>query len=178
MRTPWVLASLDENSAFVGLGISIDRKVEKGNHVVLGCSHLYNSQGQGLQFRLSKIEDPVFRQKNAFMSYDDARRVGETIRQLFWESRFRLPDRVVVHKLTPFLGDEKKGLQAGLSGVREVDLLEINVDNALRYLSSVPQKDRTLKEDGFPVRRGTLMKLGSNSALVGFMAFRERLIPG
>jgi hypothetical protein len=166
MRTPWVLASLDENSAFVGLGISIDRKAKKGNHVVLGCSHLYNPLGQGLQFRLSKIENPVFRQRNAFMSYDDARRVGETIRQLFWESRFRLPDRVVIHKLTPFLADEKKGLQAGLSGVKEVDLLEINVDNALRYLSSVPQRDGTLKEDGFPVRRGTLMKLESNSALL------------
>ena len=166
MRTPWVLASLDEDSAFVGLGISLDRKGERGNHVVLGCSHLYNPQGQGLQFRLSKIENPVFRQKNAFMSFDDARRMGETIRQLFWESRFRLPDRVVIHKLTPFLGDEKRGLQAGLSGVKEVDLLEINVDNALRYLSSIPQRDGTLKEDGFPVRRGTLMKLDRNSALL------------
>jgi hypothetical protein len=83
MRTPWVLSSLDSDSAFVGLGISLDRKAAKGNQVVLGCSHLYNAQGQGLQFRLSKIENPVFRNRNAFMSYDDARRVGETIRQLF-----------------------------------------------------------------------------------------------
>jgi hypothetical protein len=166
MRTPWVLNSLDEGSAFVGLGISIDRKAGKGRHVALGCSHLYNPQGQGLQFRLSKIENPVFRQKNAFMSFDDARRVGETIRQLFWESRFRLPDRVVIHKLTPFLVDERNGLQAGLSGVKEIDLLEINIDNALRYLSSVVQQDGTLKEDGFPVRRGTLMKLDRSSALL------------
>ena len=140
----------------LGLGISLDRKAEKGNHVILGCSHLYNAQGQGLQFRLSKIENPVFRHRNAFMSYDDARRVGETIRQLFWESRFRLPDRVVIHKLTPFLNDEKKGLQAGLSGVKQIDLLEIHVDNALRYLSSIPQQDGTLKVDGYPVKRGTL----------------------
>lgn len=166
MRTPWVLDSLDEGSAFVGLGISVDRKAERGRHVALGCSHLYNPQGQGLQFRLSKIENPVLRQKNAFMSFEDARRVGETIRQLFWETRFRLPDRVVIHKLTPFLIEERKGLQAGLSGVKQIDLLEINVDNALRYLSSVAQPDGTLKEDGFPVRRGTLMKLDKTSALL------------
>ena len=166
MRTPWVLSSLDSDTAFVGLGISLDRKAEKGNQVILGCSHLYNAQGQGLQFRLSKIENPMFRHRNAFMSYDDARRVGETIRQLFWESRFRLPGRVVIHKLTPFLNDERKGLQAGLSGVKEVDLLEIHVDSALRYLSSVPQQNGTLKVDGYPVKRGTLLKLDRDSALL------------
>lgn len=166
MRTPWVLSSLDADSAFVGLGISLDRKAEKGSQVILGCSHLYNAQGEGLQFRLSKVENPVIRRKNAFMSYDDARRVGETIRQLFWESRFRLPRRVVVHKLTPFLREEKIGLQAGLSGVKEVDLLEIQVDDAIRYLSSILQHDGTFKADGYPVRRGTLLKLGKDSALL------------
>jgi hypothetical protein len=167
MRTPWVLSSLDSDSAFVGLGISLDRKAEKGKHVILGCSHLYNAQGQGLQFRLSKIENPIFRgRRNAFMSYDDARRVGETIRQLFWESRFKLPNRVVIHKLTPFLNDERKGLQDGLSGVKEIDLLEIHVDDALRYLSSIPQTNGTFKEDGFPVKRGTLLKLDRDSALL------------
>ena len=166
MRTPWVLSSLDNDSAFVGLGISLDRKAEKGHQVILGCSHLYNAQGQGLQFRLSKIENPVFRNRNAFMSYDDARRVGETIRQLFWESRLRLPGRVVVHKYTPFLNDERKGLQAGLAGVKEIDLLEIHVDNALRYLASIPQDDGTFRVDGFPVKRGTLLKMDRDSALL------------
>jgi hypothetical protein len=177
MRTPWVLSSLDQDSAFVGLGMSLDRKAEKGNHVILGCSHLYNSQGQGLQFRLSKIENPIIRRHNAFMSYDDARRVGETIRQLFWESRFKLPNRVVIHKLTPFLAEERRGLQAGLSGVNEIDLLEIQVDSALRYLSSIPQSDGTFKEDGFPVRRGTLLKLDHSSALLWVHGVARALNP-
>jgi hypothetical protein len=166
MRTPWVLSSLDTDSAFVGLGISLDRKAQKGNQVILGCSHLYNAHGQGLQFRLSKIEDPVFRNKNTFMSYEDARRVGETIRQLFWESRFRLPGRVVIHKQTPFMSFERKGLQAGLSGVKHIDLLEIHIDSALRYLASIPQANDTFKVDGFPVKRGTLLRLDNDSALL------------
>jgi hypothetical protein len=166
MRTPWVLSSLDSDSAFVGLGISLDRKAKRGQHVILGCSHLYNAQGQGLQFRLSKIENPIIRRRNAFMSFEDARRVGETIRQLFWESRFKLPGRVVIHKLTPFLKEERRGLQAGLSGVKEIDLLEIHIDDALRYLSSIPQRDGTFKEGSYPVRRGTLLKLDRDSALL------------
>jgi hypothetical protein len=166
MRTPWVLESLDSDSAFVGLGMSLDRKAHRGSHVILGCSHLYNAQGQGLQFRLSKIENPIIRRRNAFMSFDDARRVGETIRQLFWESRFRLPGRVVIHKLTPFLEEERHGLQAGLSGVKEIDLIEIYIDKALRYLSSIPQRDGTFKEDKFPMKRGTILKLAADTALL------------
>jgi hypothetical protein len=166
MRTPWVLEALDPDTAFVGLGFTINRFAPKGQHVVLGCSHLYNAQGEGLQFRLSKIENPIFIGRNPYISYEDARRVAETIRQLFFESQFRLPPRVVVHKQTRFLKDEKNGLLDGLSGVPAVDLLEINTDAALRYVSSIVKEDGSFDEDNFPVRRGTVVQLDSRKALV------------
>jgi hypothetical protein len=53
-------------------------------------------------------------------------------------TRQTIPGRVVIHKLTPFLDEERRGLQAGLTGVKEIDLLEICTEDALRYLSSVP----------------------------------------
>jgi hypothetical protein len=118
---------------------------------------LYNAQGEGLQFRLSKIENPIIIRRNPHMSYEDARRVAETIRQLFFESQFRLPSRVVVHKQTRFLEDEKNGLLDGLSGVHAVDLLEINTDAALRYVSSVVKENGSFDEDNFPVRRGSVV---------------------
>lgn len=166
MRTPWVLEALDPNTAFVGLGFTVDRFAPKGQHVVLGCSHLYNAQGEGLQFRLSKIENPIFYRHNPHMSYDDARQLSEMIRQLFFESRFHLPPRVIIHKQMPFLNEEKNGLLDGLSGVDAVDLLEINVDAALRYVSSVPKDNGTFDEDHFPVRRGTIVQIDSRKALV------------
>jgi len=166
MRTPWVLDSIDPDTAFIGLGFSVDRKAEKGKHIVLGCSHIYNAHGEGLQFRLSKIENPVIIRENPFMSRDDARRVGETIRYLFYESRMKLPNRVVIHKLTRFRRDEREGLQEGLSGVNEIDMLEINVDLALRYVSSVPKPNGRFDEDNFPVRRGSTILLDNYTALL------------
>jgi hypothetical protein len=115
MRTPWVLNSLADDTAFVGLGFSIDPVAEKGRHVVLGCSHIYSGKGEGLQYRLGKVENPVFYGENPFMSKDDARRTGETIRQLFFDARFKLPERVVLHKRTHFTQDEREGLADGLS---------------------------------------------------------------
>jgi argonaute-like protein implicated in RNA metabolism and viral defense len=178
MRTPWLLDSLDPDTAFVGLGFSIGRKTKEGKHVVLGCSHLYNAKGEGLQFRLSKIENPVIVRDDPFMSHEDARRVGETVRELFYESRMKLPGRVVIHKQTPFRKDEREGLQEGLSGVSEIDMLEINEDSALRYVASVPKPGGGFDEDNFPVRRGTAVKLDNYTALLWVHGVTDAVMPG
>ncbi len=166
MRTPWVLKSLAEETAFVGLGFSIDPMAERGKHVILGCSHIYNSRGEGLQYRLTKVENPIFHGKNPYMSKDDARRTGETIRQLFFDARLKLPERVVLHKRTHFTKDEREGLADGLTGVKHIDMLEIQIDNALRYVASVPKANGSFDDDNYPVRRGTAMKLDDFTALV------------
>lgn len=166
MRTPWVLDVPDSHTAFVGLGYSIDRNSERGRHVVLGCSHIYNSRGEGLQYRLTRVEDPVFRGRNPFLSREDARRVGETIRQLFYEAKMRLPGRVVLHKRTPFRREERDGLLEGLGGIDEVDMLEINVDPALRYVSSIAKPGGRFDEDNYPVDRGSVVRLDGHTALL------------
>jgi len=166
MRTPWVLDSLATDTAFVGIGHSVDHHAERGKQITLGCSHLYNAQGEGLQFRLSQIESPTWVNKNPHMSKDDAYRVGETIRQLFFEAYHRVPSRIVLHKLTPFLVDEREGLREGLNGISNIDMVEINVDDALRYVASVTETQGTLKQDTYPVRRGTVIKMDDFTALL------------
>lgn len=166
MRTPWVLDGFDDDTAFVGLGFSIDRNAERGAHVVLGCSHIYSSRGEGLQYRLSKVEDPIIRGKNPFMSKEDARRTGETIRQLFFDARGKLPRRVVLHKRTQFLKEEREGLIDGLSGISSIDMLEIQEESAVRYVASVAKGDGSIDEDNYPVRRGTVMRIDDFTALL------------
>ena len=144
MRTPWVLDNLSEDTAFAGLGFSVDKTTGPGNHVVLGCSHIYSARGEGLQYRLSKVENPIMRGRNPFMSKDDAQRVGETIRELFYEARMNLPHRVVLHKRTPFREEERKGLLDGLGNVEQIDMLEIQTDDALRYVASQPDATERL----------------------------------
>jgi hypothetical protein len=177
MRTPWVLDGFDNDTAFVGLGFTIDSAAEKGRHVVLGCSHIYSARGEGLQYRLSKVEDPIIKRGNPFMSRDDAQRVGETIRQLFFDARSKLPRRVVMHKRTPFLREEREGLLDGLSGIDAIDLMEIQKDDALRYVASVPGIDGKVDEDNYPVRRGTVMKLDDFTALLWVHGTTEAMNP-
>jgi hypothetical protein len=166
MRTPWALDGLDQNSAYVGIGYSLRHKPGQEGNVVLGCSHLYSPKGTGLQFRLSKLENPIMRRKNPFMSFDDARKLGEGIRELYFEAHLRLPKRVVVHKQTPFLKEEREGLQAGLHGVGSIELLQVHVDDTLRYLASKPARNGTLEPHNYPIHRGTVVVVDPHTALL------------
>lgn len=165
LRTPWRLDCLDDETAFVGIGYSLDPDAPRGNHVLLGCSHLYNARGEGLQFRLGRIENPIVRGRNPFMSLDDARRTGETIRQLFYDAKMCLPRRVVIHKRTQFTTDEQKGLFQGLEGVENVELIEVTIEESLRYLASKMSNGKT-EIDRFPIPRGAVVILNATSALL------------
>lgn len=177
MRTPWILESLDAETAFMGLGFSHDLSAQKGKHIILGCSHIYSSEGLGLRYSLSKIEEPIFdRQGNPYMSRDDARRLGENARQLFYESKMRLPRRVAIHKRTPFRKDEREGLLEGLAGIDLVDMLEINVDEALKYVASRIYEGK-FQGDNFPVRRGTTVVLEGQKALIWVHGTTEAINP-
>lgn len=178
LRTPWALSSIKSDTAFVGLGFSQKRKNQnEEGHILLGCSHLYDAQGQGLQFRLNKIENPIYRAKNPYMSFDDARRVGENIRELFYEAHMALPKRVVIHKQTPFIDDERKGLEKGLDGIQNVELLEIFVDDALRYIASKAARDGGFEPHGYPIQRGTTVILDDRTALVWVHGASKALNP-
>lgn len=166
MRSPWALDGLDKDSAYVGVGYSLRNRPGEDGNVILGCSHLYSPNGLGLQFRLSKIENPIMRRKNPFMSFDDARRLGEGIRELFFEANLRLPKRVVVHKQTPFLKQEREGLQAGLEGVDCVELLQIHLDDTLRYVASRVNRAGELEVHRYPIYRGTTVVVDDATALL------------
>lgn len=166
MRTPWVLDGLDRDTAFVGLGTSVDSTRERGEQVVMGCSHIYSSRGEGLQYRLSQVENPIFYGRNPFLSKDDARRIGEQVRELFFESRSKLPSRVVIHKRTRFTQEEQAGLREGLSGVAQIEMLEVVIDDSLRYIASHVDSGGNLREDNYPVRRGSVVRLDDFTALL------------
>lgn len=164
MRTPWVLNNLDPNSAFAGIGYSID-STENENHVVMGCSHIYNSRGEGLRYRLAKVDRPIFRDKKPHLSYEDAFQFGLSTVQLFVEATNEPPKRVVIHKRTFFTEEEKSGILDGLKSIPLVDLVEINIEDDLRFINSVRDEDK-LKIDMYPVARGICIQLNSFSGLL------------
>lgn len=167
LRTPWVLSNLDKSTAFAGIGYSVNPG-SANNKVVLGCSHIYNALGQGLKYKLSRVDDFILdRQSNPFLSYNDAFQFGVSICELFHNSIGDLPKRVVVHKRTPFTKDEISGIHNSLSmaGVEKVDLIEISYEPDVRFLSTKIYNNE-LQIDSFPLSRGTCVLVEKNTALL------------
>lgn len=165
-RTPWILAGHDEDTAFAGLGFSQEQGGATGKHITIGCSHIYNSRGIDLKYKLSGLENVSWRSDNPFLDRDDARRIGEGVRELFFEATGKLPRRVVLHKRTPFCDDEKKGLLEGLHGVEVVDLLEVTQEPHLRFMTNTTDNRGQLQSAGYPVSRDTILQLDSQRALL------------
>lgn len=169
MRTPWVLANLDSETAFAGIGYSLSGK-GKESEIIVGCSHIYNSKGQGLKYKLSKVEDKIFwdKQKSPHLSYNDAYSFGISIKELFYSTMNELPKRVVIHKRTFYTNDELNGLRDSLlgNGIKELDLIEINFEDDMRFLASKITQDGKPDIDGYAVKRGTCIQLSPFTALL------------
>jgi NAD-dependent SIR2 family protein deacetylase len=167
LRTPWILNNTEQDTAYAGIGYSINHSA-KETDIVIGCSHIYNSQGQGLKYKLSKVDNYFLdKQKNPFLSYDDAFQFGVSIRELFYNSMEKLPKRVVIHKRTRFTTDEIKGITDSLklAGINRIDLIEINYESAARYLATNIYKGE-MQIDKFPLSRGTCIITNKTTALL------------
>ena len=161
-RVPWTISGLQADTAFAGIGYSVN-DCAGGESVVVGCSHIYSSNGQGMKYKLSKIDEFTFdRKKNPFLSENEAFRLGLNIKELFYKSFTELPKRVVVHKRTPFKKEEVKGLTESLisAGIKDIELLEISYADDIRCFE---YSKYTTEIDGFPVRRGLCFPLNADT---------------
>lgn len=168
-RTPWILNNQEKNTAYAGIGYSVSKILDKPE-IVIGCSHIYDSNGQGLKYKLSKIDNYYLdKQSNPYLSYNDAFQFGVSIRELFYQSLDKLPERVVIHKRTKFTEDEITGIKASLNkaGIHKIDLIEINYESDARFLAMrVNSQAQILQADGFPISRGTCILTNKYTALL------------
>lgn len=162
LRTPWTLANVEDSTVFAGIGYSISHN-ENGSEVLVGCSHIYSSDGQGVKYKLSKITDVTYdAKKNPYLSENEAYQLGLNIKELFYKSFTDMPKRVVIHKRTPFKTQEIKGIIDSLSsaGITNIDLIEISYEDEAKFF----EFGKNYVIDGFPVRRGACFAINENTA--------------
>jgi len=152
---PWKLADPSPDTAFIGLSYGISN-VTAGRRIIMGCSQVFDEHGEGLKFLLYPVESPVFRGKNPFMSREDARRLFGILREIYQDVNGKRPQRVVIHKTTHFTADEMNGIATALSGIEEVELLQIQQDTHWRAIAYNQARDAVSL---FPVKRGTVVPL-------------------
>lgn len=169
LKTPWILENQNSSTAYAGIGYSVKRNKTNTN-IILGCSHIYNSDGIGLKYRLSSIKENEVtfdNKRNPYLSYNEAYKFGMNICELFYESMQNLPKRVVVHKRTDFRKEENDGIIDSLknAGVKNIDLVSINIEKDQKYISTIVKNGKTVI-DTFPINRGTCIIINENQFLL------------
>lgn len=165
-RIPWTLGSLDNKAAYAGIGYCMDNNQNKGNQVIIGCSHLFNCHGEGLKFRLKRIEDTsMCDRKNPYLTEDEAFYFGLNIIDMFRNSMTDLPKRVVIHKRTIFKPQEIKGLIRALSPyVQDIDLITIE-ESSIKMVNEICD-NLGFKSHSYPVFRGACVPVSDYQALL------------
>ena len=159
----WKPATYNKNTAYVGL--SYVQSVNNGEKISIGCSQLFDAEGNGMRLYLRPLKNPQIIQKNPFMRNEDASRLMLNLKQLYDDSvpTYELK-RVVIHKTTFFTKEEMEGITRGLSGIEDIELLQIQEFTpwrAIRFDSSDMKK-----VSGFPIQRGTVIQLDKDIFLI------------
>jgi len=172
--TPWKLAPLKgvpQDTAYIGLAYAL-RGDQRDAHYVTCCSQVFDMDGGGMQFVAFEARDPVKNiaeaRRNPFLSRDDMRAVLARSLELYQgRNGGTLPKRLVIHKTTAFKAEEIEGAFDALSGVEEIECIEIGAASCWRGVWLVEDgRSSPTRPANYPVPRGTMVVRSGNSALI------------
>lgn len=144
------------------IGLSYVQSIKDNEKISIGCSQLFDSEGNGMKLYLRPLKNPKIIQKNPYMRSEDAYRLMNNLKKLYDESiPLHKLNRIVVHKTTHFTKEEMDGITKGFVGVDDIELLQIQEFTAWRVIRF--QNDKVAP---FPIQRGTVIPLDKDSFLI------------
>lgn len=144
------------------IGLSYVQSVRNSERISIGCSQLFDSEGNGMKLYLRPLKNPQIIQKNPYMRSEDACHLMSNLKKLYDESiPLHKLNRIVIHKTTHFTKEEMEGISKGFAGVDDIELLQIQEFTSWRAI-------RFQNENAalFPIQRGTVIPLDKDTFLV------------
>lgn len=144
------------------IGLSYVQSVKNNERISIGCSQLFDSEGNGMKLYLRPLKNPQIIQKNPYMRSEDACRLMNNLKKIYDESiPLHKLNRIVIHKTTHYTKEEMEGITKGLAGIDNIELLQIQEFTAWRTIRF--QNDNVAP---FPIQRGTVIPLDKDTFLV------------
>lgn len=156
----WKPKNVKNDTAFVGL--SYVQSVKDNEKISIGCSQLFDSEGNGMKLYLRPLKNPMIIQNNPYMNSQDACRLMSSMKQIYDQSiPINSLSRIVIHKTTHFTKDEIEGIVKGLASVDDIELLQIQQFSAWRAI-----RFQNSNVASYPIQRGTVIPLDRDTFLL------------
>lgn len=166
--TPWRLADIEKETAFIGLSYKLRTSADRKRFVTC-CSQVFDADGTAFEFLVYSTEDFTVDGDNPFLTRPEMHRVMARCLDLYQRRHAgRSPRRIVVHKTTEFKIDEVDGCFDAFHVCEEVDLLHVQQDSAWKGVNiEQPQGTGRRGSPGlYPVLRGTYVPLSGREILL------------
>lgn len=156
----WKPKAINYDTAYIGLSYVLS--IKSNEKVSIGCSQLFDSEGNGMRLFLRPLKNPQIIQRNPYMRSEDACRLMNNLKRMYDESiPIHKLKRIVIHKTTPFTEEEIEGITKGLPSVEDIELIQIQEFTswrAIQFQNDLPAL--------FPIQRGTVIPLDKESFLI------------
>lgn len=105
----WKPRTTRYDTAYIGL--SYVQSIKNDKKISIGCSQLFDSEGNGMELYLRPLKDPQIIQRNPYMRSGDACRLMNNLKRIYDESvPLHKLNRIVIHKTTHFTKEEMEGI--------------------------------------------------------------------
>lgn len=93
------------------IGLSYVQSIKNNEKISIGCSQLFDSEGNGMELYLRPLKDPRIIQRNPYMRSGDACRLMNNLKRIYDELvPLHKLNRIVIHKTTHFKKEEMEGI--------------------------------------------------------------------
>ncbi|HYE49420.1 MAG TPA: hypothetical protein VEB20_07515 [Azospirillaceae bacterium] len=172
---PWILADLEEGTAFIALDYAIRKAGPAEARFAICCSQVFDSEGAGLEFVAYEERDAMFSGKNPFLSKSQMLKVMASSLSIFQKRNGGvLPKRVIVFKNSEWKDEEIDGCFEALGAVGKIDLIQINVSPGWEGVWFDEKKSAS----NFPCARGTSIQIGPFEQLLWTDGNAPRIVGG
>lgn len=162
---PWKLSGLRTDEAYIGISYAM-KTGQDGTLYSTCCSQVFDPDGTGFQFVAYDAKE--FTQdghKNPYLSYYEMQSVLSRSLEIYQRGHFgRVPQKITVHKNTPFKDEEILGALDSFRDGTDVELVQIVKGTSwkgIRFNTASPPTPF-----GYPVARGTYLPIAGDEAFL------------
>lgn len=164
---PWVLEDIQPDTAFIGIDYALRRHADDGPRFATCCAQVFDAEGSGLEFLAYEAAGVRVYGDNPYLSRDQMLKIMARSLAIYQKKHDGdPPNRVVVHKNTPFREEEIDGCLGAFTSVPSVELIQVQADTGWRGYRIAAKKKIPNSVPGYPVNRGTILPIGDYEALL------------